>query len=63
MSSCRNESADEVSVFSVAADDVRHRRALRNGVFCVVSPRGLDAFVPRKVDSSAVVDITYELAQ
>jgi hypothetical protein len=46
-------------MFSVAADDVRHSRALRNGVFRIVSPRGLDAFVPGKVGSSAVGDITY----
>ena len=62
MSSCRKVQT-KAGVFSVDADDVRHSRALRNGVFCVVNPRGLDAFVPRKVGSSAVGDITYELAQ
>ena len=47
------------SVFSVAADDVRHSRALRNCVFRVVSLRGLDAFVPDEVASSAVGNSTY----
>ena len=47
------------SVFSVDADDVRHSRALGNCVFCVVSLRGLDAFVPDEVASSAVGNSTY----